>query len=241
MSGWAFASSPNYARSAGTLTAYPFSVMVQAFTSAVGAGGDDYLFQISEAAATGNRWSIKRTGGAATMEFQSVQSGSSVIAASSTTVTNNVPFVVVIIGTSAASRKIIVNGDLGGAGTNTTSNTPADIDRLSFGQKDDVTQGNSWVGSIFSGAVWSAALTDGEAIALAAGAWPASIRPAALRNFWPEFVNRGDGVIKDWCGRSPLTLSGGSLSTTAVRRMGPPSSNLGVYRRGQVTSRMVAA
>lgn len=241
MSGWLFDAVPNYARSANPVTAYPWSAMVCAYTNEAGVASFDVLFQMSQAGSTSNHWSLRRTTAGSTMEFWTVQGGNTGIAVSTTPIVDNVPFVAVIVATSATSRRIIVDGDIAGAATNTDSVTPLLIDRLSFGQKDDTAaQTNGWEGVVFSGALWTAALTDDEAVALAGRAWPASIRPGSLRNFWPNFTDQGGGVIPDWCGRSPLTLSGGSASSATARRLGPPvSQGSRVFQGTLATARVI--
>ena len=86
-----------------------------------------------------------------------------------------------------ASRAAYLNGCY--KGTNTTSNTPAGINRTSIGVSDAssalVPVGAN--GKVIWPAIWNVALTDGEVLSLAQGTPPWLIRPANL-----VFFNSGD-------------------------------------------------
>lgn len=94
----------------------------------------------------------------------------------------------------------------------------AGVNRTSFGLKDDTAAANPLVGVIFYAALWAAKLDDAEVKALAAGALPTRVRPAALWNYWPSFGRNDGSIVKDVKGRSPLTISLGQVSTLAARR-----------------------
>lgn len=90
---------------------------------------------------------------------------------------------------SAADHRVYLDG--GNKGTDTTSQTPAGLNRTSIGIRDESSPVSPWAaggrGFIVWPAYWNIALSDGEALALAQGCPPWLIRPANL-----VFCNRGD-------------------------------------------------
>lgn len=223
MPGWTF-SSTAYARGSNPVTAAPFSLSIWCVLDNVGAGGNnDCIATICRSSANNHYWNIQKNTTDNKLQFQCNAATGNRSATTVNTVTQGVAFNVTIIAASATDRKIILNGDIANAGTNATSTTPTSIDRISFGRKDDADANVSMDGTIFSAALWNGALTDGHAVSLSNGAWPADIFSSKLYSFWPNFRDRGDGIIQDWCGRNPLTINSGSLATASVRRQGPHS------------------
>lgn len=233
MPGWAF-SGAAYARGSNPLTATPFSIAVWGMMTSVGAADTDTLLHISRLSVNNTYWTIKRASGASVISFVCNAATGTRTASTVNTLTSNVPFHVVAVATSATDRKIVLNGDLANAGTNTTSTTPTNINRISFGLKDDTDAGFSLDGSVYGAAMWNGALSDTHIVTLANGAWPESILSKNLHSFWPNFRDRGDGIIQDWCGRNPLTLNAGSLDTASVRRQGPRSIMVPSLKRTRI-------
>ncbi len=82
----------------------------------------------------------------------------------------------------------------------------APIDRTAIGMNRDSTPGNPFSGDIGHVAVWSVALSDGEAISLADGASPFQIRPDSLADYWP--LNGRSPELDVVANAQPLTLNG---------------------------------
>lgn len=78
------------------------------------------------------------------------------------------------------ARAAYLNG--GSKGTETTSATPASINRTGIGQRRGATFFSGMVAEV---GIWNAALTDDDALALARGASPLMVQPAALVGYWP--------------------------------------------------------
>lgn len=85
--------------------------------------------------------------------------------------------------TSNSNRDVYLDG--GSSGNNTTSSTPASLDRTRIGLRASSGTDGPMVGRIAEAAIWSVALVAGEIAALAAGFSPLFIRPDALKAYWP--------------------------------------------------------
>ncbi|HWL67129.1 MAG TPA: LamG-like jellyroll fold domain-containing protein [Geminicoccus sp.] len=85
--------------------------------------------------------------------------------------------------TSTTAREIILNGDTGNKGTNSTSATPISPDRTAIGRASDASPTGGVLADIEHVAIWGRALTDAEKAALAQGANPLSI--PGLIEYWP--------------------------------------------------------
>ncbi|MFO1185831.1 MAG: LamG-like jellyroll fold domain-containing protein [Bauldia sp.] len=103
-------------------------------------------------------------------------------------------------------------------GTNTTSNTPAGINRTSVGVSDasSALSPIGGAGLVALPAIWNVALTDGEVMALARGVSPLLIRPQALRFFSPGIVSRSLLVDRS-AQRNNLTMQGSLRMTPEPR------------------------
>jgi hypothetical protein len=84
---------------------------------------------------------------------------------------------------SDSSRAVYIDG--GSKGTESTTVTPENSDRVSIGRSGDSTPGAYFDGRIAEAALWNAALTDAEVASLAAGYSPLFIRPQSLVAYWP--------------------------------------------------------
>lgn len=83
---------------------------------------------------------------------------------------------------TTTSKSAFING--GSKGTNTTSQAPAGVDRISIGLTAQSTSGDAMSGMIAWPAIWNVALADVDIAALASGAHPATIHPESLVAFW---------------------------------------------------------
>lgn len=86
---------------------------------------------------------------------------------------------------STASRTAILNGDVAGKGVSTVAIDPPGLDRTSVGALVRASPVGFVNGRVAEVAVWNAALTEAEAVALAKGIAPTAIRPANLVAYWP--------------------------------------------------------
>lgn len=116
---------------------------------------------------------------------------------------------------SSTSRSVYLNG--GGKGTDTTNSTPSGVNRLNFGRMyySGSLFGNM-SGRIAMAGLWSVALGDDEAAALAARYHPRLVRPASLVSCWDLGGFAGE-YDNDWVGGYHLTPSGSPTWTD-----GPP-------------------
>lgn len=107
---------------------------------------------------------------------------------------------------STSSRSAFLNG--GSKSTDTTTVAPSGVNRFCVNRLyyNSSTYGGM-NGRICHLAVWSAALTDAEVAALAAGFCPLLIRPASLVAYWPFGGFHGD-YDRDLIGGYHLTPSG---------------------------------
>lgn len=110
--------------------------------------------------------------------------------------------------TSATSRSAYVNG--GSKATDTTSATPAGLNRMTVGVGRGSTVSNPFTGSIAEVGIWNAALTDDEVAALGKGFSPRLIRPSALVAYLP--------IVRDF-----VDVKGAGFSVTGSLTVGDHS------------------
>ena len=110
--------------------------------------------------------------------------GSSAAATSSTALSANSWNHIAGVFASATSRAAYLNG--AGKSTNATSLTPSSISLVYVGVfRAGSSNFNLMQGRIAEAAIWSAALTDDEILALARGVNPRQMRPDTLWGYWP--------------------------------------------------------
>jgi len=102
-------------------------------------------------------------------------------------------------------RRVYLNG--GNKGTETTSVTPANMDRMTIGASGDSTPEAYISGHMAEVAIWNVALIDAEVVSLAKGFSPLFIRPQNLVAYWP--LIRG---LNDRVGGYNMTASGTVIS-----------------------------
>lgn len=106
--------------------------------------------------------------------------------------------------TSTTSRTVYLNG--ANSATDTTSITPAGLDRTTVGMRDRATP-TSMSGSIAEAAIWNVALDASEIAALAKGFSPRLIRPASLVFYAPltrNVIDLKGNAITDTSSQSSL-------------------------------------
>jgi hypothetical protein len=108
------------------------------------------------------------------------------------------------------SRQAVLNGAI--ATANTTSITPAGINRTLIGARILTTPGAFADADIAECAAWNATLVQDEWAALAKGISPLLIRPDALLAYWP-LIGRSSPE-PDWVGGFDMTLT--NSPTTAA-------------------------
>ena len=234
MAGYDFTTVGSYARGTAPLTAAPFTWLIAGRLGTL-SGLQNTAALLCDSPTAGDTFQLRfDTADAGLFRLATAQGGSGASAVTTNAAsTSGGTFTAVARVTNATLREAILNGDLGNKGTDTTSKTPASIDRLSFGRKDDSGATNQFEGVLYYSALWDVALDDSAVAALSRGAWPADIKPSSLRCFWPNFTPSG-GVIRDWCGRCHVTVNSGAADTGSIRRMGPPSLAASPVKRTRV-------
>ncbi len=106
--------------------------------------------------------------------------------------------------TAANARAAYYNG--GSKATDTVSRTPSGLATTTLAV-DQSGPSNYYGGSLAETAIWNAALTDEEMLALGKGVCPLLIRPQSLVAYWPLYGN--DSPEPDrWATRYDLSLTG---------------------------------
>lgn len=132
-------------------------------------------------------------------------------ASTSSTFADSIYFHACGVFSSSSSRSAFLNG--GGKATNSASQTPAGLNRVSIGCQDQSTASQPIPsGSLCAEwAIWSTALADAEVLMLAQGAPAFLVRPASIVGYW-RGINT-DNLI-DLVGHRDLTIQG-SLTAAA--------------------------
>jgi len=114
---------------------------------------------------------------------------------------------------SATSRTIMLDGDTGNAGTDTTSKAPnGGNDRTSLGRFDDAGPSNDLDGLIAEVAVWNVALTTGDGVVLSKGTSPLLMRPNNLVAYWPLTSPVATAALEpDLVGGNGMTVTGATV------------------------------
>lgn len=138
---------------------------------------------------------------------------------------------------SATDRRVFLNG--AGKGTETTSVTPAGIDRTCLGVSAETIPDSPLDGLLAKARVWDAALTDAEILHLARQGNPALVTSGAIVHAWPMPVGE-TGAAEDTVGTLDLaeqSVNGGAIDDAAD----PPSVALsGTIASGTDESHIVA-
>ena len=169
-----------YRSSSPSVTGYPFSVSVwvQPDTTA----DWRYTFVLADKDVDNNYFGVlARASNIAIFEARDASNNQNAVTGNSMAAGWNH---ICAIATSATSRKVILNGDTGNAGTNTTSITPAGIDRQSFGRLDRLTPGGYLDGIAAEVVLYSIALTDANCVSLSSQT-PTCVAPASMLDYYP--------------------------------------------------------
>ncbi len=121
-----------------------------------------------------------------------------------------------VVFAASNSRKVYVDGSLGGTDTTPTVTLPGGLDSIAIGREEDSSSSDSWIGSIAEAAVWLAELDAGEIAALAAGASPLLIRRDALVFYAPLYRGTADAGGTDFDYVGGLTLVNDGSNTVGV-------------------------
>jgi hypothetical protein len=119
------------------------------------------------------------------------------------------------------ARAVYLNGGSKGTGAGNVSPAPSSINQIVLNQYrggGDPTGSGVLNGSMAEAAVWNAALTDDEVLALSRGYSPRLVRPASLVAYWP-LVGRYSPEI-DLRGGFPLTIAGTMATADHCRVFG---------------------
>ena len=108
---------------------------------------------------------------------------------------------------SATSREAFLDGI--GGNIDVAARSPASLDTLAIGNLRRLSNLNLMDGSVAWPCIWNVALDDLEIAALAAGAYPTSVRFSDIIHFWP-FLNPGGGTTPeiDQVGTADLAVNG---------------------------------
>lgn len=116
--------------------------------------------------------------------------GSAGFAANTTNIISvNTEFSAVGIFTSATSRRVILDGNIAGAGTDTNNTGTPTVNRTFIGAFAGSAVNHAFAaggtGILAWAAMWNAALSDADALMWHAGAPPWAVKPQNLVAFWP--------------------------------------------------------
>lgn len=151
------------------------------------------------------------------------------IAASTTGYTTNQWTHACAVFRSATSRDAYIDG--GSKGSETTSATPAGLDRTSIGVRESLAPAAFFNGDLQEAAIWNVDLTDAEVALLATGVQPTMVRAESLVAYWPIFGD--DSPEPDEIGTFDLTVTNAIKSTH--RWMLAPGSPLWIPQPAQKT------
>lgn len=113
-----------------------------------------------------------------------------------------------ICGVFAANDDRAAYIDGGSKGTQSQTRTPANLDTILIGSRATWEAiDRSWSGGIAGPAIWTAALSDAEVLALFKGTDPRLIRPASLVAYWPLIR-----TLQDYVGGYHLTATGTAVA-----------------------------
>lgn len=176
---FASASSQYLEVASALVTAYPFSLACWFWSNDVTAAYN--LLNVFNNTTTGQAFQLLAAGTIAAKPLRFLVAA--VACDSTTAYVANAWHHACAVGTSATSRAVYLNG--GGKGTSVTSATATGLNVTTIGRRSTSLPGQYLNGRLAECAVWNAALTDGEAAALAAGVRPIDVRPLSLVGYWP--------------------------------------------------------
>lgn len=119
-----------------------------------------------------------------------------------------------VVATSASNYSVFYNGANKGTGTTPVSMTLSNLNRISVGRWSPSATG-FFAGQLAYAAIWAAALADAEVEVLAAGLLPTRVRPASLTAYWS--LSGKDSPEIDIVGRNDLTVTNATVSAEEPR------------------------
>lgn len=177
--GWSSSNFLRYAGLPGGISGPPFTMA--GWVNLATTAGSQNLFGFF--GASGRKLWSRSSGGVFT--FDGENGGSTASADTSVVSSVGVWNHVFAVAASTTSRSIIANGNIADKATNTTSLSPT-LTRFSVGRDDDGSAGAANAGTLIAEVgLWNIALSDADAVALAAGAPPFLVHPEALVGYWP--------------------------------------------------------
>ena len=188
------------------ITVAPFSMAVWIYPKDV-ANSQTIMFNGDKDVAD-NYWRLHLQGNVAgdPIRFRA-QDTSGSYAQTSTGVTANTWHHICGVESASNSRAVLIDG--GSKGTNATTRTPDNADRITLGRLGASSPGAPYSGWMFWAAMWDAALVDAEVTSLAAGFHPFMVRPGNLKFFAPmgglETAETDGGNSRDIVGGLTLT------------------------------------
>lgn len=118
------------------------------------------------------------------------------------------------VGTSSTNYSVFYNGANKATGTTAVTMTLSNLDRVALG-RTSFAASDYFTGQLAHCAVWSAALTDAEIEVLAAGLLPTKVRSASLTAYWS--LSGKDSPEIDIVGRNDLTVTNATVSNEEPR------------------------
>lgn len=178
-----FNASIDYLRNeTAVVTAAPFTVA--GWIRSTDAGNTQTFFSIMDAGFGGELWEFIAAGGAGGDPIRWIADGSTTATTSTSSgYSANTWHHVAAVEAASNDRRVYIDG--GSKGTNSTNVTLSDLERTSFGRRDQAISGDPFSGRIAHFALWTVALTDAEVATLAAGFNPLRMRRESLQNYWP--------------------------------------------------------
>ena len=183
------ASGKYYYRNATPITAAQYTIAAWAYTTS--ATANQNVFTICRAGRNTDFIGLTLNGAIAGdfMDFYSDQTGTVRSCITANSYTANAWNHCCGVAASSTDRKSYLNGDTANKGTSTLSSVPSLIDRVAIGTWFGSVADSQLFGGICECALWNAALTEPEVVALSKGVAANRIRPQSLRFYFPGVRN----------------------------------------------------
>lgn len=218
-------------------TAVPLSI--GCFFNTSDAGNDQCLVSLADKDAANHYFSLQLRGNLAGDPIAASRNAGAPETRALTTTGFSIDTIHHALGVFASANDVRVYIDGGSKGTDTTSETPSGIDRLSVARRGDSSPDRYYDGYIWELAIWTAALTDEDALALAAGESPIKIKRGSLVGYWK--LRGGASPEPDFIGGNNLVLSGTPPQAEHALVAWPGSRAWSVVAQGSLTEFLNAA
>lgn len=216
------ASSQYLENSTTPVTAAPFTVAF--WGRSTSATVTNVALSIADSAGTSNFWIFGFAGATAgdPLLWQVMAAGAFSQALTTTGYTANQWHHCCAVEASATDRRVFIDG--GSKGTNTTSRTPAGIDRVAVGRRAHSAPDLYFGGDVAEVAIWGVALSDDEVALLAKGVSPLTVRPGDLVFYAPLLGKHSPEI--DLIGARGLTVNASAAAAAHPRIFYPPVEGL---------------